>query len=66
MKSDLEIKFGSAIYDRINSVRMSDTERRVAINAMHDADMIVESLLWVGRKIDQLFTTLLLKPGIKH
>ncbi len=66
MKNELEIKFGSVIYDKINTVRMSDIERQVAINAMRDADAIVDGLFWVVRKIEQLGCALFLKPSIKH
>ena len=66
MKSDLEIKFGSVIYDKINTVRMSEQERLVAINAMRDADAIVDAILWITRKVEQLGAALFLKPSIKH
>ncbi|MCE2999153.1 MAG: hypothetical protein ACK59Y_00725 [Betaproteobacteria bacterium] len=66
MSKDLEIKFGSVIYDKINTVRMSEQERQVAINAMHNADAIVDTLLWLSQKIEQLGAALFLKPSIKH
>jgi hypothetical protein len=66
MKSNFESKFGSVIYDKINTVRMSESERQAAINAMHDADTIVEAVLWVARKIEQLGALLFMKPSIKH
>lgn len=66
MKSDLEIKFGSVISDKINAVRMSEQERQVAINAMHDADAIVDAILWVTHKVEQLGASLFLSPSIKH
>ncbi len=66
MKSDLEIKFGSVIYDKISTVRMSEQERQVAINAMHDADLIVDAILWVSRKVEQLGAALFLNPSVKH
>lgn len=66
MSKDLEIKFGSVIYDKINTVRMSEQERQVAINAMHNADAIVDSMLWLSQKIEQLGAALFLKPSIKH
>ena len=66
MKNDLEIKFGSVIYDKINTVRMSEQERRVAINAMRDADAIVDAILWISNKIEQFTSSLFLKPSIKH
>lgn len=66
MNSNIEVKFGSFIYDKINTVRMSETERQAAIHAMHDADAIVDALLWVTHKIEQLGAFLFMKPSIKH
>ena len=66
MNTELEIKIGSTIYDRINTVRMSDAERQVAINAMQDAELLVNAFVWVGRKIEQLGAFLFLKPSVKH
>jgi hypothetical protein len=66
MNSKLENKFGSVIYERINSVQMSSAERQAAINAMRDADAIVDSILWVKRKIEQVGEFLFMKPSIKH
>ncbi|MBX3651740.1 MAG: hypothetical protein KF771_10260 [Burkholderiales bacterium] len=66
MKSNIESKFGSVIYDKINTVRMSETERQAAINAMHDADAIVDGILWVAHKIEQLGALLFMRPSVKH
>lgn len=66
MNTDMQIKFGSVIYDKINTVRMSAGERQVAINAMRDADTIVDAILWVTTKVEELGAFLFLKPGIKH
>lgn len=66
MNNDLRIKFGSVISEKINTVRMSEQERQVAINAMHDADAIVNAFVWVARKIEQLGAALFLNPSIKH
>jgi len=66
MKSNFDSKFGSVIYDKINTVRMSETERQAAINAMRDADAIVDAILWVTRKIEQVGAFLFMKPSIKH
>jgi hypothetical protein len=66
MKNDLKIKFGSVIYDKINTVRMSEHERLVAINAMHDADDIVNTIMWISSKIEQMGAALFLSPSIKH
>jgi hypothetical protein len=66
MRNELEIKIGSTVYDKINTVRMSDSERQIAINAMRDAEAIADLVIWVARKIEQLGARLFLKPGLKH
>ncbi len=69
MSRMLEIKIGSTIYERIDTIRMSDAERQVAINAMHDADLLVDAFVWVGKKTEQLAERLFrffLKPSLKH
>jgi len=68
MNSNFESKFGSVIYDKINSVQMSATERQAAINSMQDADAIVDAILWISRKVEQLGALLFLKPSasLKH
>jgi hypothetical protein len=66
MNSNIEVKFGSVIYDRLNALHMSESERQTAISAMRDADAIVDGVFWLGRKIEQLGTFLFMKPSIKH
>jgi hypothetical protein len=65
MNKNFESKFGSIVFDRINTVRMSETERQMAINAMLDADMIADALLWVVHKFEQLGTLIFAKPSLK-
>jgi hypothetical protein len=62
----MEIKLGSVIVGRIKSVRMSESERQLAINAMRDADLLVDAFVWVAKKIEQLGECLFLKPILKH
>jgi hypothetical protein len=64
MNETVKSKIGSTIYERINSVRMSDAERVVALNAMRDAELIVDAITWIGRKFEQL-GGLFTKPGLK-
>ena len=66
MNTELEIKIGSTVYDRINTARMSDAERQVAINAMHDAELLVDAFVWASKKIEQLGAFLFLKPSVRH
>lgn len=68
MNETIKSKIGSTIYERINTVRMSDAERVVALNAMRDAELIVDAFIWIGRKFEQLgglFTKPSLKPSLK-
>lgn len=66
MNTNLEVKFGSVIHAKINAVRMSAGERQVAINAMRDADALVDAIVWITRKVEQLGTFLFMKPSVKH
>ncbi len=60
------MKVGSTIYDLINASRMSPAERQVAINAMEDAEMLVNAFEWVARKFEQLGALLFMKPGVRQ
>ena len=66
MKHDMEIKLGSTIATRINTVRMSDAERQVALAAMQDADALVGGIAWLAKKIEQMGERLFLKPSLRH
>jgi hypothetical protein len=66
VNNDMEIKLGSIIVGRISSARMSESERQVAINAMRDADLLVDAFAWVAKKIEQLRERTFLKPVLKH
>lgn len=66
MNNKSQVKFGSVIYDKLNTLQISAIERQAAINAMRDADAIVDALVWVTRKVEQLGVALFLRPGIKH
>ena len=61
----MEIKLGSTIVGRINSARMSQAERQSALNAMRDAELLVDAFVWVAKKIEQIGERLFLKPTFK-
>jgi len=69
MKRNVEAKIGSLIMGRINAVNMSEIERQMAINAMRDAEVLVDIIVWVATKIERagayLFR-LIPKPSLKH
>ncbi len=66
MRNDFEDKVNSTIVARINSVRMSEMDRQRALDAMHDADLIVDAFFWVAKKIEQFGERLFLKTALKH
>jgi hypothetical protein len=66
MRNEMEVKIGSTIYRRINAARLSDSERRAAMQAMQDAELIADAILRVTRKIEQLGARLFLKLSPKH
>lgn len=66
MSKTLEVKIGSAMYKNINTVRMSEAERRVAVNAMQNADLLVDVFVWMSKKIEQVAERAFLKPSLKH
>lgn len=66
MNKDMVIKSGSTIVGRINSARMSDADRLVAISAMQNAEIMVDGFVWVAKKIEQLGERLFLRPQLKH
>ena len=66
MSKSLEIRIGSTIYGRINAARMSEAERQVAINAMRDADLLVDAFVWISKKIERLAERLFLNHSLKH
>ena len=66
MSRTYEGKISSTIIQRLNAARMSDAERQTAISAMHNAEMLADTLQWVARKVEQLGARLFLKPNLKH
>ena len=65
MSKEIESKVGSTIYARINEVKLTESERQRALNAMYDADLLVDGFVWVAKKIEQLRGRLFLKPALK-
>lgn len=65
MNTAIERKIGSTIYKRIHEVPMSEAERQRALEALYEAHMLVDSFLWVGKKIEQAWGRLFLKPALK-
>jgi hypothetical protein len=66
MSKELELKIGSTIYGKIQAARLSERERQVALQAMHNADVVVDAIVWLVKKIEHLGDRLFLKPALKH
>ena len=66
MSKPYEDKIGSTIYKRVQSLRMSGAERQRVLNALYSADRLVDGIVWVAKKIEQLRGRLFLKPALKH
>jgi hypothetical protein len=66
MSKEIESKIGSTVYGRLNSIRMSEALRQKALTAMYEADLLVDGLAWVVKKIEQLGGRSFLKPSLKH
>jgi hypothetical protein len=55
------------LYARIEQAPMSDRERQVALNAVHNAESIVDGYLWVVNGVRGLIARIFEKPaGLKH
>lgn len=66
MKRDTNTTSGSSIYEQIERARMTDVDRRVALNALRQADVIVDALMWIANKIGRVGARAFLKPSLKH
>ena len=65
MRKDNRNAFDSIVYERIRDLRMSERERQIAIGALRKAELIVDGILWVQKKLESL-GALFLKPGLKQ
>lgn len=45
---------------------MADSDRKIALNALRQADLIVDALMWVVKKIGRGGARVFLKPSLKH
>ncbi len=55
------------LYARIQRTPMSESERQVALNAIRNAESIVDTCLWAVNGVSGLITRIFQKPaGLKH
>jgi hypothetical protein len=55
----------SGIYARIMEVQMSESDRRSSIDALRQAERMVDTFLWVREKLADI-GHVFLKPSLKH
>jgi len=65
MRKSNERLFDSGIYARIRELRMTESERRTAIEAMREAERVADAILWVREKLAAV-GHYFLKPSLKH
>ena len=66
MKRDLEIYVAPTLYERIQTIRMSEADRLTAVNAMRNAELIVDAFGWLKNKAVQLGERVSLRPNVQH
>jgi len=55
------------IYARINHASMTASDREVALNALRNAEELVDGFLWVVNGVKRLIARIFEKPaGLKH
>ncbi len=55
------------LYARLKLTPMTAAERQVAINALRNAEAIVDGIVWITDAVKNLFARLAGKPaGLKH
>jgi hypothetical protein len=65
MKSQVCNK-NASIEQRLEAVNMTDSERRTAVAALHNAEVLVDLFAWFARKVEQAGERTFLKPILKH
>lgn len=56
----------SSIYERIATIRMSQSERTSALAAMADGEQIADAILSVAQVLRRLLAVPNLRPSLKH
>ena len=65
MRKDKQSSYRSDIYKVLENTRLTESDRLIAINAMQDAESIVNAFLWLQEKIEAV-GRYFLKPSLKH
>jgi len=65
MRKANERLLDSGIYARIREVQMSESDRQYSVDALRQAERLVEAFLWVKEKLADV-GHIFLKPSLKH
>ena len=65
MRKSNEKRLDSGIYARLRQVQMSAADRQHAADSLHQAEAMVDAILWVREKIASV-GHVFLKPSLKH
>ena len=66
MNENLRANNGSSMYAHIEAAPMPESERNSALEALEMAEVLVDAVTWVAKKLGELVNFLFLKPGVKH
>jgi hypothetical protein len=66
MERQFDSKNGLTIDQRLESVQMTDSERKAARSALHNAEVLVDVFAWLVRKVEQVGERSFLRPVPKH
>ena len=66
MERIMTVKIDSTLERQLDTVRLSPSERQVALSALHTANTIVDAAEWCVKKIEQFGVPTFLKPSLKH
>lgn len=65
MRKVKQSSFKTDVYKLLENTQMGESDRRVAINALQDAEMIADGFMWLKEKFESL-GHYFLKPSLRH
>lgn len=65
MRDRAHYSVDSIIYNKIEALNLPEADRRAALGAMHNADLLVDAFSWIAKKVEQTGHRLFLRPSLK-
>jgi hypothetical protein len=66
MNENLRSKNGSLMYEQIEAANLPETDRRNVLELARTAELLVDSVVWIVRRVRELFGILSLRPSPRH